>query len=99
MQVNITGHQLPLTDSIREFTNTKLEKIERHFDNINNVHIVYSADKAGHKAEGTLHVMGEDVHAESVESDLYVAIDHMIDKIDRQILKLKEKGIAARRQI
>ncbi len=98
MQVNITGHHLPLTDSIREFTHSKLEKLERHFDKINNIHVVFSADKTGQKAEATLHVMGEDVHAESVEEDLYVAIDHMVDKVDRQILKIKEKGIASRRQ-
>ena len=99
MQVNIAGHQLPLTDAIRAHTLAKLEKLERHFDNINNVNVIFSVEKNGQKAEATLHVLGEDIHAESIEDDLYIAIDHMVDKLDRQILKQKEKGIAARRQL
>lgn len=99
MQVNIAGHQLPLTDAIREHTLAKFEKLERHFDRINNVNVIYTVDKEGHKAEATLHAMGEDIHAESIEDDLYAAIDSMVDKLDRQILKLKEKALAARRQV
>jgi putative sigma-54 modulation protein len=98
MQVNIAGLHTTITDAMREYTHNKLEKLERHFDRINNIHVTFSVEKNTQKAEATLHVLGEEIHAESVDENLYVAIDQMVDKLDRQILKHKEKGIAARRQ-
>lgn len=99
MQINISGHHIELTEAIVNFTHSKFEKLERHSDHINTINVVYSVDKNIQKAEATLHVLGEDIHAEASEDDLYIAIDAVVSKLDRQILKQKEKGIAARRQL
>lgn len=91
MQINITGHHVDLTDSLQEYVNNKFTKLERHFDQINNVHVVLSVEKLDQKAEATVHMKGNDIFASSVNNDMYVSIDNLVDKLDRQILKYKEK--------
>lgn len=91
MQLNITGHHVDITDAIRNYVNTKMAKLERHFDNITNVHVVVSVEKHDQKAEATVHISGAELFADSTSDDLYTAIDKLIDKLDRQIIKHKEK--------
>lgn len=91
MQLNITGHHVDMTDSMKTYVETKMEKIERHFDNVTNVHVILSVEKQGHKAEATIHVTGANIFAESKNDDMYAAIDAMVDKLDRQVKKHKEK--------
>ncbi|NMG34656.1 ribosome-associated translation inhibitor RaiA [Azoarcus sp. TTM-91] len=92
MNLNITGHHVEVTQSIREYVTTKLDKVIRHFDNVTSVSVILSVEKLKQKAEVTVHVRGKDLFVESEESDLYAAIDGMIDKLDRQILKHKQKS-------
>lgn len=91
MNLNITGHHLEVTPAIREFVEHKLERVIRHFDNVTSVGVILSVEKLRQKAEVTLHVRGKDIFVESEDTDLYAAIDSMIDKLDRQVLKHKEK--------
>jgi putative sigma-54 modulation protein len=91
MQINLTGHHVEVTSSLREYVNTKFAKLERHFDHINNVHVVLTVEKLQQKAEATLHLSGTEVFASSTNTDMYAAIDLLIDKLDRQILKYKDK--------
>lgn len=91
MNLNITGHHVELTPAIREYVNTKLERVIRHFDNVTSVHVILSVEKLKQKAEVTLHVKGKDIFADSTDADLYAAIDLLADKLDRQVLKHKEK--------
>ena len=91
MQINLTGHHVEITDSLRNYVDTKFEKLERHFDHINNVHVILNVEKINQKAEATLHLNGGEVFATSEHSDMYAAIDGLIDKIDRQVIKHKEK--------
>lgn len=91
MQLNVTGHHVDMTDSMRSYVETKMEKIERHVDNVTNVHVILSVEKQRHKAEATVHVTGANIFAESENDDMYAAIDAMIDKLDRQAKKHKEK--------
>ncbi len=91
MQINITGHHLELTDALREYVTTKFEKLERHFDNITNVQVTLSVDKQRQKAEADMHISGGEVFATSEHEDMYAAIDGLTDKLDRQIIKHKEK--------
>ena len=93
MQLNITGHHVDLTDSLKEYVSTKLEKLERHFDHISNVLVTLSVQKVRQIAEATLHISGADIHATAEQEDMYAAIDQLIDKLDRQILKHKEKNV------
>jgi putative sigma-54 modulation protein len=91
MQINITGHHVDLTDSLRDFVKDKISKLERHFDHVTNVHVILTVEKNRQKAEASMHLSGTKVFAEAVNEDMYAAIDGLTDKLDRQILKYKEK--------
>jgi putative sigma-54 modulation protein len=91
MQINITGHHIDITDALRTKISEKLEKLERHFDHVTNVHVILSVEKQVQKAEATVHVSGSDLFAHHETEDMYASIDGLIDKLDRQILKHKEK--------
>ena len=91
MQINLTGHHIELTSSMRDYVNSKFAKLERHFDHINNVYVVLNVEKLTQKAEAKLHMNGGEIFASSEDDDMYAAIDSLIDKLDRQVLKYKEK--------
>ncbi len=92
MNLNISGHHLDLTPPLREYVTTKLKRIERHFDHLINAEVILSVEKLRHKAEATVHASGADLHAEAVvDLDMYAAIDALIDKLDQQTRKHKEK--------
>jgi len=91
MNLNISGHHLEVTPAIREYVIAKLERVTRHFDNVIDVSVIMSVEKLQQKVEATVHVRGKDIHVESIDADMYAAIDSLADKLDRQILKHKEK--------
>ncbi|MCP3429329.1 ribosome hibernation promoting factor [Opacimonas viscosa] len=91
MQINLTGHHVEITDSLRNYVDTKFEKLERHFDHINNVHVILNVEKINQKAEAVVNLNGGEVFATSENADMYAAIDSLIDKLDRQVIKHKEK--------
>lgn len=91
MQIDLTGHHVDLTEPLRNYVNDKFERLERHFDNVTDVHVVLSVEKLRHKAEATMMITGGKLFADSTEEDMYAAIDGLTDKLDRQIKKHKEK--------
>jgi len=91
MQLTISGHHVEVTDALREYVTTKVAKLERHHDRITSTHFILSVEKLQQKAEATLHVAGADIFANSESEDLYAAIDTLTDKLDRQLIKHKEK--------
>jgi putative sigma-54 modulation protein len=91
MQINISGHHVDVTDSLRSYIHEKFEKLERHVDNISNIHAILSIEKLIHKAEATIRVKGGEIFATSESDDMYAAIDSLTDKLDRQLLKHKDK--------
>ncbi len=91
MNLNITGHHVEVTPALREYVTGKVEKVIRHFDHVTSVHVILSVEKLVQKAEITLHVKGKDIFADSSDADLYAAIDLLVDKLDRQVLKYKSK--------
>lgn len=91
MQIDITGHHVDLTPALRSYVQNKFERLERHFDHVTGIHVVLSVAKLEHKAEATLAVSGGTLFADAVEQDMYAAIDCLVDKLDRQIKKHKEK--------
>ncbi|GAA4032340.1 ribosome hibernation-promoting factor, HPF/YfiA family [Actimicrobium antarcticum] len=96
MNLTISGHHLEVTPAIREYVQSKLERIKRHFDHVIDIAVILTVDKLPEKekrqrAEINLHVRGKDLHAESIAEDLYAAIDALIDKLDRQVIKYKTK--------
>ncbi len=92
MQVNVSGHHIEVTDSMRNYVASKLERLERHFDRITNMNVILSVEKQRQKAESTIHVSGGEIFADAEHDDLYAAIDLLADKLDRQLIKKKEKN-------
>ena len=91
MQMIISGHHLDVTDPIRDYVTTKLSKLERHYDHINSTTVILSVEKLSQKAEATIHVSGGELFANAEHEDLYAAIDALSDKLDRQLIKYKQK--------
>lgn len=91
MNLTITGHHLEVTPAIREYVTNKLDRVLRRFDNVTSVAVILSVEKLRQKAGVTLCVRGRDIYVESEDADLYAAIDAMVDKLDRQVVKHKEK--------
>ena len=106
MNLNLTGNHLPITNAIREYIVVKLGRVTRHFDHVIDVNVVLSVDKLRQKVEANLHTRGKDIHVEAIDPDMYAAIDALADKLDRQVLKYKEKqsvhrhdGAAIKREV
>jgi putative sigma-54 modulation protein len=96
MNLTISGHHLELTPAIREYVQSKLERIKRHFDHVIDIAVILTVDnlpekEKRQKAEINLRVRGKDLHVESIAHDLYAAIDALVDKLDRQVIKYKTK--------
>jgi putative sigma-54 modulation protein len=96
MNLQLTGHQLDITPSLRDYVKEKLERITRHFDHLIDVSVILSVSKLEQKAECNVHVRGRDIFCESVAEDMYAAIDTLVDKLDRQIIRHKEKAVEQR---
>lgn len=90
MNLTVSGHHVEVTPAMREYVNGKLSKITRHFDHVIDVTVILSVEKLQQKAEVTVHVPGKDIHVESDNADLYAAVDALVDKLDRRILKYKD---------
>ncbi|HEU4851553.1 MAG TPA: ribosome-associated translation inhibitor RaiA [Telluria sp.] len=96
MNLTISGHHLEVTSAIRDYVQSKLERITRHFDHVIDITVILSVDnltekEKRQKAEINLRMSGKTVHVESLAQDLYAAIDTLIDKLDRQVMKYKDK--------
>ena len=96
MNLTISGHHLELTPSLREYVLTKIDRVTRHFDQVVDINVLLSIEKQKEKerrqkAEVTLHMKGKDIFVESAHQDLYAAIDDLIDKLDRQVCRHKDR--------
>lgn len=91
MQLNVSGHHIEITDSLREYVATKMNKTARHFDLVSDTHCILTVEKLRHKAEATVLVNGGTIYADHTEEDMYAAIDGLVDKLERRVRKYKEK--------
>lgn len=91
MQINLSGHHVELTDALKGYVNEKFHKLARHFDHITSTQVTLSIEKSRQKAEATVRFSGGEIFADSIDHDMYAAIDLLVDKLDRQILRHKEK--------
>jgi putative sigma-54 modulation protein len=96
MNLYLTGHHVEVTPAIRDYVSSKLERITHHFDHVIDVNIILSVEKLERKIEANVHVRGRDIFCESADHDMYAAIDSLVDKLDRTILKHKEKSLERR---
>lgn len=91
MQVSVTGRHVEVTGAMKQHVEDKISKIKRHFDHVTDVHVILTVEKLEQKAEATVQISGAKLFADDVQEDMYAAIDNMVDKLDRQIIKHKEK--------
>lgn len=96
MNLNLTGNHVEITPAMREYVTTKISKITRHFDHVIDVSVILSVEKHQQKAEANVHVKGKDIFVETNGDNMYASIDSLVDKLDRQVLKYKEKNIERR---
>mgnify|MGYP000347168484 FL=1 len=94
MQINISGHHIEITPALRSYAEEKIKRLEHHFDQITRSDITLTVEKLRQKAECNIHVSGGDLHASAEDENMYAAIDSLSDKLDRQLLKHKEKLVA-----
>lgn len=93
MQITYTGHHVEITPALRAYAAEKLEKLQHHSDHITSIHVVFTLEKLMQIAEATVQVAKGEVHARSESDDMYAAIDSLLDKLDRQLIKHKEKRL------
>ncbi len=91
MQINITGHHVEVTPALRAYVTEKMQKLDRHFDHVLSAHVVLNVEKIEHVAEATVLAAGKKLFANDRASDMYAAIDGLIDKLDRQVRRYKDK--------
>jgi len=91
MQIDLTGHHVELSDALRSYVHQKIERLQRHFEKVLDAHVILTVEKLDHKAEATMQLSGQRIYADAVAADMYAAIDALTDKLDRQLLKHKEK--------
>ncbi|MBC7204564.1 MAG: ribosome-associated translation inhibitor RaiA [Pusillimonas sp.] len=91
MNLSITGRHLEITPAINEYVKTKMARVARHFDNVIDTQVMLSIERLKHTAEITMRLPGKDLHCEASDENLYAAIDLLADKIDRQVIKYKDK--------
>lgn len=91
MQITVSGHHVDVTPALRDYVNSKLSKLQHHYDNITNTAVTLTVEKMVQKAEANVHVAGANLFAECESEDMYAAIDSLVAKLDRQLIKHKEK--------
>jgi len=96
MNLHLTGHHLEITPAIRDYVSSKLQRITHHFDHVIDVSVVLTVEKLQRRIEASVHVRGRDIFCESADADMYAAIDGLVDKLDRTIIKHKEKSLERR---
>lgn len=96
MHINISGHHVEISSPLRNYVKNKMKRLERHFDNITTTQVILTVEKLRQKAEATIHISGADLFAQSESPDMYASIDALVDKLDRQIMKHKERAVDRR---
>jgi len=91
MHLSVTGHHVEITPALRSYVEKKCDRLVRHFDHVIDIHCILTVEKLRHRAEATLHVRGETIHALADDGDMYAAIDALADKLERLVRKHKEK--------
>jgi putative sigma-54 modulation protein len=96
MNLHMSGHHVDVTPAMRDYVTSKFTRITRHFDHVIDINVILSVEKLRQKIEANVHLSGKDIFVECDDANMYAAIDALVDKLDRQILKHKEKNFEHR---
>ncbi|GMR14429.1 MAG: ribosome hibernation promoting factor [Gammaproteobacteria bacterium] len=91
MQINITGHHVEVTPALRAYVTEKMQKLARHFDRVNSIHVILNVEKLQQQAEATVKTSGRTLFATESAMDMYASIDGLVDKLDRQVRHYKDR--------
>lgn len=91
MQINITGHHVEVTPALRAYVTEKMQKLARHFDRVNSIHVILNVEKMQQQAEATVKASGRTLFATESAMDMYASIDGLVDKLDRQVRHYKDR--------
>jgi len=91
MQINITGHHLEVTPALRAYVTEKMQKLARHFDQVNSINVILNVEKLSQQAEATVKAGGRTLFATESAADMYASIDGLADKLDRQVRHYKDR--------
>ena len=91
VNLTVSGHHVAVTAATRSYVGTKLSRIKRHFDHVIDVNVILTVDRFSQRAEATCHVSGKDIFVNSNGHDLHAAIDALVDRLDRQLIKYKDR--------
>jgi len=91
MQINITGHHIEVTPALRAFVTEKLQRISRHFDHVISINVILKVENPHQQAEATVHAAGKSIFAQEANSDMYAAVDGLVDKLDKQVRRYKDR--------
>jgi len=91
MNLLIHGNHVEVTSALRDYVAGKLTRVERHFDQVMDVNVQLTVEKVRQRAEITLRLRGNSIHVESIDTDMYAAIDALVDKLDRQVVRHKDR--------
>jgi putative sigma-54 modulation protein len=91
MEITFTGHQIEITPALHEYTQKKFLKLEKHYSKIIHVNVIFNFEKPRSIVEATMQIPGDTIHASAENLDMYVAVNQLVDKLDRQLKKHKEK--------
>ena len=91
MQINITGHHVDVTPALRAYVTEKMQKLSRHFDQVNSIHVILNVEKLNQQAEATVNAGGRTIFATETAMDMYASIDGLVDKLDRQVRRYKDR--------
>jgi putative sigma-54 modulation protein len=91
MQINITGHHVEVTPALRAYVTEKMQRIARHFDQVSSINVILNVEKLQQQAEATVTAAGRTIFATETAMDMYASIDKLVDKLDRQVRRYKER--------
>jgi putative sigma-54 modulation protein len=96
MNINLTGHHVEVTQALRDYVSSKLSRLAHHFDQVIDISVTLSVEKLRQKAEANVRMRGKDIFVEAESADMYASIDNLVDKLDRQLVRHKEKNVSYR---
>ena len=91
MQIDVNGKNITITDALEEYVNTKFSRLSRHYNHILDSNVILAVEKLNHIAEANIHISGTNIFAIAEAPTMYAAIDALTDKLDRQLIKHKDK--------
>lgn len=93
MEIHFTGKHIEVTEGLKTFATEKLQTLAKRNSHITNVNVVFHIERGMHKVEANVHFNGIEIHASAEEPDMYASIDALVDKLEAQIIRHKEKLI------